>query len=168
MEKVAILIENLFNEEEFIYPYHRLRENYEVHLIGTEKEGEYKSEKGIAFTSTHASNEVCANDYLGVVIPGGYSPDKMRKCEATKDFLREMDQLNRPIAAICHGPWMLCSCANLKGKKVTSIHSIQDDLKNCGAIWIDEEVVIDNNYITSRTPKDLPAFMQAFLAAIEK
>lgn len=168
MKKVAILIENFFNEQELFYPYHRLREEYEVHLVGTEKDTLYRSENGVTLSSTHASSEVDAKDYVGVVIPGGYSPDKMRNCPETVNFVKEMDRLQRPIAAVCHGPWMLCSSVNLKDISATSVASIKDDLTHAGANWLDQEVVIDKHYITSRTPKDLPAFMKAFLAEIEK
>lgn len=79
------------------------------------------------------------------------------------DFVKDMDRDNKPIAAICHGPWMLASSCDLKGKKVTSFFAIKDDLVNAGAEYVDEEVVKDGNLITSRTPKDLPAFLKAII-----
>lgn len=167
MKQVAILIENLFDEKELIYPYFRLKEEgYEVHLVGSEKDTVYTSKSTFSEKSTHSSKEVKAEDYDAVVIPGGFSPDYMRRNEATIKFVKEMDRLGKPIAAICHGPWLLASCCDLKGKKVTSFFAIKDDLIHAGAEYVDAEVVVDGNLITSRTPKDLPAFLKAIIEAI--
>lgn len=164
MKKIAILIENLFDERELIYPYIRLlEEGYEVHLIGTDKDMVYTSKSGLKEKSTHSSSEVSAKDYDGVIVPGGFSPDFMRRSAATVEFVKEFDKDKKLVAAICHGPWMLASCCDLKGKNVTSYKSIKDDLINAGANYLDKEVVVDGNLITSRTPKDLPVFMKAVL-----
>lgn len=164
MKKIAILLENLFDEKELIYPYYRLlEEGYEVDLIGTEKNTLYSSKVGLEQMSTHASREVSSKDYDGVVIPGGFSPDYMRRCKATVDFVKDMDKENKLIAAICHGPWMMASCCDLKGKKITSYPSIKDDLTNAGGIYVDEAVVKDGNLITSRTPDDMPEFLKAII-----
>ena len=168
MKKIAILIENLFDERELIYPYYRLlEEGFEVHLVGSKKETIYTSKSGVTEKSSHASDEVNAKDYDGVVIPGGFSPDHMRRTKATVDFVRDMDKANKPIAAICHGGWMLASACDLKDKKVTSFFSIKDDLINAGAEYLDEEVVVDGNIITSRTPKDLPIFMRTIIEKLK-
>lgn len=164
MKKVAILLENLFDERELVYPYYRLlEEGFEVDLIGSKKDTIYTSKSGLTEKSTHASDEVSAKDYDALVIPGGFSPDYMRRTKATVDFVRDMDKANKPIASICHGGWMLASACDLKGKKVTSFFSIKDDLVNAGAEYLDEEVVVDGNLISSRSPKDLPAFMKALI-----
>lgn len=164
MKKIAILLENLFDERELIYPYIRLlEEGYEVHLVGTEKDKDYISKSGLSERSTHSSEEISSKDYDAVVIPGGFSPDHMRRCKATVEFVKDMDKENKLIASICHGPWMLASCCDLNGKKVTSFYSIKDDLVNAGAIYVDEEVVVDGNLITSRTPKDLPVFLKSII-----
>lgn len=169
MKKIALLVENLFDERELIYPYFRLlEEGYEVHLVGSEKDTVYTSKAGMTEKSTHSSKEVAARDYDGVVIPGGFSPDNMRRCKETVDFVREMDREGKLIATICHGGWMLASACDLKGKKVTSFFSIKDDMVNAGAEYLDEEVVIDGNLITSRTPKDLPAFLKAIIEKLNK
>lgn len=169
MKRIAILIENLFDEKELIYPYFRmLEEGYEVDLIGSDKDTVYISKSGLKEKSTKASSQVSSKDYDAVIIPGGFSPDYMRRTEETKRFVREMDKEGKPIAAICHGPWMLASCCDLKGKKITSYSSIKDDLVNAGAIYLDEEVVVDGNLITSRTPKDLPAFSKAIIKMLSK
>ncbi|QQY79521.1 protease I [Keratinibaculum paraultunense] len=167
MKRVAILIENLFDERELLYPYYRLmEEGYEVHLVGTEKDKVYIGKSNLTEKSTHSSKEVKAEDYDAVVIPGGYSPDYMRRSMDTINFVKEMDRLGKPIAAICHGPWMMASCCDLKDKKVTAFYSIKDDLINAGAKYIDEEVVVDGNLITSRTPKDLVAFVKAIIGEL--
>ncbi len=164
MKKVAILIENLFDERELVYPYYRLlEEGYEVHLVGPKKDTKFTSKSGLVETSTHASDEISADDYDGVVIPGGFSPDNMRRTKATVDFVREMDKSKKLIAAICHGPWMMASACDLKGKKVTSFFSIKDDLVNAGAQYLDQEVVVDGHLVTSRTPKDLPIFLKTII-----
>ena len=169
MKRIAILIEDLFNERELIYPYYRLlEEGYEVHLVGPKKDTVYTSKSGLTEKSTHASNEIRAEDYDGVVIPGGFSPDFMRRTRATVDFVREMDKLNKPVAAICHGGWMLASACNLKGKKVTSFFSIKDDMVHAGAEYVDEEVVVSGNIITSRNPNDLPVFLKAIIEKLNQ
>jgi len=169
MKKIAILIEDLFNERELIYPYYRLlEEGYEVHLVGPKKDAVYTSKSGLTEKSTHASNEISAEDYDAVVIPGGFSPDFMRRTRATVDFVREMDKLNKPVAAICHGGWMLASACNLKGKKVTSFFSIKDDMVHAGAEYVDEEVVVSGNIITSRNPNYLPVFLKTIVEKLNQ
>lgn len=163
MKKIAILLENMFDEQEVIYPFHRLREDYEVELIGTKADEVYKSKVGFSIKSDKASSEVSADDYDGVFIPGGFSPDFMRRSEDTVKFLKDMDEKKKPIGAICHGGWMLASAVDIKGKKVTSFYSIKDDLINAGAEWVDEEVVVDGHIISGRTPVDLPAVIKAFI-----
>ena len=168
MKKVAILIENLFDERELIYPFYRLQEEgFEVHLIGHKKDTIYASKSGLTEKSTHASDEIDVKDYEAVIIPGGFSPDYMRRTQATVDFVREMDKANKPIAAICHAGWMLASACDIKGKKLTSTASIKDDLINAGAEYVDEEVVVDGNIITSRSPRDLPAFSKAIIEKLK-
>ena len=168
MKKVAILIENLFDERELIYPYYRLQEEgFEVHLIGHKKDTIYKSKSGLTEKSTHASDEVSAKDYDAVVIPGGFSPDYMRRTKATVDVVREMYEADKPVAAICHAGWMLASAFDIKGKKLTSYFSIKDDLINAGAEYLDKEVVVDGNIITSRSPKDLPIFLKTIIEKLK-
>ena len=164
MKKVAVLIENAFDEKELIYPYYRLLEaGYEVDLVGTDKDTVYTSKSGLQEKSTHASRDVKSEDYDALVIPGGFSPDYMRRSESTRKLVSEMDYANKPIAAICHGGWMLASAADIKGKTLTSYPSIKDDLINAGAKWVDKGVVVDGIIITSRTPADLPAFLMALV-----
>ncbi len=167
MKRVAILLEDLFDERELFYPYYRLlEEGYEVHLVGSQRDTVYTSKAGVTEKSTHSSEEVKAEDYDAVVIPGGFSPDNMRRTRATVDFVKQMDKLEKPIAAICHGPWMMVSACDLKGKKATAFYSIKDDILNAGAEYLDQELVVDGHLITSRTPKDLPAFLKAIISKL--
>ncbi len=167
MKRIALLLENLYDERELLYPFYRmLEEGYEVDLIGTEKDSTYKSKNGLPSVSDVASKDASADDYDAVIVPGGFSPDLMRLRKATVDFVNQMHQQNKPIAAICHGPWIMVSSCDLKGKRLTGFPSLQVDIENAGATYVDEEVVVDGNLITSRTPKDLPAFMKAILKAL--
>jgi protease I len=167
MKKIAILVADFYDDFELYYPFYRLQEaGYEVHLIGAEKGVAYKSKHGMLATSTHAARDVLANDYAGLMIPGGFSPDHMRRSADMIAFGKAFAILNRPIAAICHGPWFMASTCDLKNRRLTSYMSIKDDVIHAGANWVDEAVVVDGNYITSRTPKDLPVFLPAFLQAL--
>lgn len=169
MKKIAVLIENYFDEQELIYPYHRFRENFEVDLIGSEADKEYHGKSG-SFTlkSDLASKDANPDDYVGVYIPGGYSPDGMRGSQATVDFVKEIYDQDKLVAAICHGPWLLVDAIDLKGHKVTSNAKIKNDLINAGAEWIDDVVVESDNVVTSRSPKDLSAQLKLISEKLEK
>lgn len=159
MTKIAILAENFYEDMELLYPWYRLREEgFKVDLVGSVKGATYTGKFGYPVVAEVASQDVKASDYDAVVIPGGYSPDHMRRCAATMAFVKAADALKKPIAAICHGPWMMASCCDLKGRKVTAYHSIKDDMTNAGGIWQDAAVVVDGHLITSRTPADLIPF----------
>ncbi|MBN1637194.1 MAG: type 1 glutamine amidotransferase [Deltaproteobacteria bacterium] len=167
MKRIAILVEDLYEDLELHYPLLRLQEaGFETVLVGTEKRVEYTGKHGYPAMSDLASDEVNAEDYVAVIIPGGYSPDRMRRCLATLDFVRHMDEQGKVIAAICHGPWVMASACNINDKKLTSFFSIKDDLVNAGAHYVDAEVVVSGNLITSRTPDDLIAFTTAIIKAL--
>ncbi|MGH7442767.1 MAG: type 1 glutamine amidotransferase domain-containing protein [bacterium] len=165
--RVCILAENFYEEMELWYPYYRLIEaGCVVDLVGSKAGAVYHGKHGYPVTSGPDSASVQAKDYALFVIPGGYSPDHMRRCAATVALVKDASRLGKPLAAICHGGWLLASCANLKGRRLTSFTSIKDDLVNAGAIWVDEEVVVDGPVITSRTPQDLVPFTRALLDAL--
>lgn len=169
MKRIAILAENYYEDMELMYPLYRLREEgFQVDVVGTQKDVVYKGKNGYPVKSELASSDISANDYVAVIIPGGYSPDHMRRCADTIKFVKDMESKGKIIAAICHGPWMMASCCNLKDKKVTAFYSIKDDLVNAGGIFVDEEVVVDGNLITSRTPKDLIPFVRVIIEEINK
>lgn len=165
-KRVAVLVADLYQELEFWYPYLRLKEEGAKAVAVGPEAREYRSRLGYPAKAELAAAQVRAPDFDAVVIPGGYAPDNMRRSPALVAFVREMAEGGKPVAAICHGGWMLCSARVVKGKKVTSVSAIRDDLENAGATWVDEEVVRDGNVITSRVPSDLPAFLRAILAAL--
>lgn len=161
----AVLVEDLYEDQELWYPVRRLTEaGAEVTLVGPEAGKTYESKHGYPATSDKAAEDVTAADFDGVIIPGGYAPDRMRRHESMVQLVRETFEAGKTVAAICHAGWMLCSADILQGKSATSFSSIKDDMLHAGADWQDEEVVEDGNLITSRTPADLPAFLQAILS----
>jgi len=165
-QRIAVLVADMYQELEFWYPYLRLKEEgATVVAVGPEKR-EYKSRLGYPAQAELPASDVRAAQFDAAVIPGGYAPDYMRRSPALVTFVREMAEAGKPVAAICHGGWMLCSARVVKGKKVTSVGAIRDDLENAGATWEDKEVVRDGNLITSRVPSDLPAFLRAIIAAL--
>ena len=166
-QRVAVLLEQQYQEMEVWYPVYRLKEaGAEVVLVAPEAGKTYASKLGYPAKADAAAKDVKASDFAGIVIPGGFCPDYIRRSEAMLKLVRDADALKKPLAAICHGPWVLCSTTALRGRRATSFSSIQDDVVNAGATWVDEEVVVDGHIITSRTPADLPAFTLAFLEAI--
>ncbi len=163
---VAILLEQIYEDPEFWYPYYRFLEaGARVTVVAPEIK-EYKSKYGYPARADLAAADAKASDFDAVIVPGGYSPDHMRRSRELVDFLKQAYEQGKVVAAICHGPWMLASIGAAKGKTMTAFFSIKDDLVNAGAQFVDEEVVRDGNVITSRTPKDLPAFCKKIIAAL--
>lgn len=164
---VAILVEQQYQELEVWYPYYRLREaGARVSLVGPEAGKTYPSKLGYPAKSDLSAADCSTDDFDAVVIPGGFAPDYLRRSAFVLDFVRDMADQGKIVAAICHGPWVLCSTPALKGRRATSFFAIKDDVCNAGADWVDAEVVRDGNLITSRKPDDLPAFCGAIIAAI--
>jgi protease I len=167
--RAAVLVEQLYQELEVWYPVYRLREaGCKVTLVGPEAGQTYPSKLGYPVTSDKAAKDVGADDFDLLVIPGGYAPDHMRRCEPMISLVSSMAEQGKVVAAICHGPWMLCSTQALKGRKATCFVAIKDDVINAGAKYVDAEVIHDANIITSRKPDDLPAFMQTILQAVKE
>lgn len=165
---VGIFVAPLFEDSELIYPYYRLQEaGYTVLRIGTEQ-GTFQSKHGFPMEAEVGSGEVDPEQLEGLVIPGGFGPDYLRRDRATVDLVRRVFEAGKPVAAICHAGWMVASAGIARGRRLTSFHSIKDDMVNAGAEWVDEPVVVDGNLITSRHPGDLPAFMEATLGALAK
>ena len=168
-KRVAVLAENLYQEMELWVPYYRLKEaGAAVKVIGTGSAKSYTSKHGYPIAVDAAADEVKAKEFDAVVIPGGYAPDLMRRSTAMVGLVREAFQQGKVVAAICHAGWMLCSAGILKGKTATCFHAIKDDMVNAGARYVDEEVVVDGNLITSRKPDDIPAFCREIIKALEK
>ncbi len=167
MKKIAILVADLYDDKELLYPQIRLQEaGYQIEFIGAEKGQAYRSKHGLPTVSDLAAKDANPDDYDALVIPGGFAPDYMRRSQAMIDFVKAIDTQKKPIASICHGPWMMISGCDIKGRNMTSFFSIKDDIVNAGAHYVDAAVVVDGHYITSRTPKDLPDLMQALLHAL--
>lgn len=166
-KRLAILVEDLYNEFEFWYPYYRLQEaGAEVTVVGTGAK-EYHSKIGLPAPGGVSAESVKAEQFDALIIPGGYAPDRMRRNAAMLKLVSDCFNQGKIVAAICHAGWMLVSSGILKGKKATCFISIKDDLVNAGATYLDQEVVRDGNLITSRTPDDLPAFCREIIAALQ-
>jgi protease I len=167
-KKVAIPVESLFNTFEFWYPYYRLKEaGADVTVVGSGSAETYTGKPGTEVKVDVSVEQVTAADFDGMVIPGGYAPDIMRRYPKMVQLVRDLFDGGKVVAAICHAGWMLASAKILQGKTVTSFFAIKDDLVHAGAEWVDQEVVVDGNLITSRTPEDLPAFMRAVIVALK-
>jgi len=168
-KKIAILIEDMFNVFEFWYPYYRLKEaGAEVVVVGSGRADVFTGKPATECRADMSADDVSADDFDGLVIPGGYAPDMMRRHAAMVDLVKDMHHKDKLVAAICHAGWMLASAEILDGKTVTSFYAIKDDLVHAGASWVDQEVVVDGNLVTSRTPDDLPAFMKAVIEALNQ
>jgi len=166
--KVGILIEEIFDEREFIYPYYRVQESgLEPVVIGPESRA-YKAKSGWMARADVAAHEVKAAELAGLIIPGGYAPDRLRRSADVLELVRAIDEAGKPLAAICHAGWVLISAGVIKGRRLTGYHSIKDDLVNAGADYVDEPLVISGNLITSRGPADLPVWVRAFAEAVTK
>jgi protease I len=166
-KKVAILAEELYHEMELWVPTYRLREEgAEVHIVGAGGAKSYGSSRGYPATVDVQAEEIDSSQYDAVVIAGGYAPDRMRRTPAMVKLVKDAFDEGKPVAAICHAPWVAVNADILRGKRATSWHSIKVDLINAGATWVDEEVVVDGNLITSRRPDDLPAFCREIVKAL--
>jgi protease I len=168
-KKVAVFVEQKYEDLELWYPALRLEdEGAEVLYVGPAANAVFHSKHGYPAHTTHAVASLHAADIDGIVVPGGFSPDYMRREPHFKALIRAAVQENKPVAAICHGPWMLCSAKVLEGRQATSFHSIRDDMENAGAHWVDQAVVVDGPIVTSRTPKDLIPFTRALIDALKR
>jgi protease I len=166
-KKVVLIVENTYHDLELWVPYYRLKEEgAEVTIVGSGSSRTYTGKYGCPIEVMKEAKEIDMSKYDGIVIPGGYAPDLMRRYPDMVRIVREAHQKGKVIAAICHAGWMLCSAGILKGKKMTGFFAIKDDMINAGANYVDAEVVRDGNLITSRKPDDLPAFCREMIEAL--
>jgi protease I len=166
-KKIAMLVDNVYQEMEVWYPLYRLREaGAEVITVGATAGATYTSKLGYPVNCDKSYDQVSASQFDGVVVPGGYAPDHIRRHAKANQLVHDMDQQGKLVAAICHAPWVLCSANMLKGRKATSFFAIKDDVIHAGAQWVDAEVVVDRNLVTSRKPDDLPAFCRAMISVL--
>lgn len=166
--KVAILVEDLYQDQEVWYPLYRLKEaGVDVTVVGTTKK-DFKSKHGYPITADTTIDAVSAGELDGVIVPGGYAPDILRRHPKVLQFVKDINGQGKLIGAICHAGWVLCSADVVRGKTLTCFSAIKDDMVNAGAKFVDCEVVRDGNLITARKPDDLPAFMREFLNALSE
>jgi len=166
-KRVAVLVADLYQEMEVWYPLLRFREDgAETVALGAEAGKTYASKKGYPVVADQSLGQVGAKDLDALVVPGGWAPDTLRQDERVLKLVREMDKAGKIVAAICHAGWVLCSAGILRGRKATCFRAIKDDLTNAGAHYVDKEVVVDGNLITSRVPTDLPAFCREIVQAL--
>ena len=167
--RVAILAEDLYEDPELWYPYYRLQEaGAQVQVVGSGRKDSFESKHGYPVKADLSISEARAEEFDAVVIPGGYSPDYMRRSPAMAEFVRALNDRGKPVAAICHAGWMLASAGVLQGKHATGFFSIKDDMVNAGAIFEDQSVVVDGNLVTSRRPADLPDFTRALIGLLTR
>lgn len=162
--KIAILVEEGFEQVELTKPKEALEQEGAVtHIISPNKNNEIKAWNhtgwGDKFKVDKKLNDVKADEYDGLLLPGGVmSPDNLRGNQDAVGFVNKFMESGKPVAAICHGPWTLIETGKVKGKKMTSYPTLKTDLKNAGAEWVNQEVVVDQGLVTSRNPDDIPAF----------
>jgi protease I len=161
-QRAVILVEDNYECLELWYPYYRLRElGLDVDLVGPESQKTYRSKEGYPAVSDTPIGAALEKRYEVLVAPGGMAPDRLRRYPEILRLVKKVDDEGGVVASICHGPWVLISARVLKGRRATCVSAIKDDVMNAGAEYVDEEVVVDRNLVTSRTPKDLPAFSSA-------
>jgi protease I len=167
MKTIGILIDDYFDEREVIYPYYRIQEaGYQPLMIGP-KIGSYHGKTPFSFDSKIAAADVDASTLEGLIVPGGFAPDRMRRVKAMTNLIREIDQVGKPLGAICHAGWALISAGMVKGRRLTGFSSIREDLENAGADYVDENVVVTGHLVTAQHADDLPMFMLAFVQLLK-
>lgn len=160
-------VEDIYEDLELWYPKLRLREaGGEVVVAGPEAGRTYHGKHGYPCLADASIRDMHAGDFHGVLLPGGFSPDKLRRDPKLLDLIREFHAEQKLIAAICHGGWMAISAGVYRGVQVTGSPGIKDDLVNAGAIWQDAPVVVDRHFVSSRKPDDLPDFCRGIFQVL--
>ena len=168
MKTIGILLEDYFDEREVVYPFYRVQEAGFAPLVIGPKVGSYHGKTPFSFEAKAAAADLKADDLAGLIVPGGFAPDRIRRHRSMTDLIRAIDQQNKPLGAICHAGWALISAGVIKGRSLTGFSSIREDLENAGANYLENErVVIDGNLVTAQHADDLPGFMQAFLSRFD-
>jgi deglycase len=166
-KKIAVLVDDLYQDMELWYPAFRFREaGADVILAGAEAGKTYRSELGYPARSEVSYGSLSPREFDGVVIPGGYAPDHIRRYVKANQFVCEMDWERKLVASVSHGAWVLCSAGILRGRRVTCSAAIKDDTIHAGAEYENADVVVDGNLITARGPEDMPRFGREAIAAL--
>ena len=166
-KRVLILVGDIYEDLELWYPKLRLIEaGAEVVVAGPEQGKVYAGKNGYPCQSDAAMAEVAATDFDGLVVPGGFMPDKLRRDPVVLQLVRDFAESNKLVAAVCHGGWIPISAKVYEGVRVTGSPGIKDDLINAGAIWEDSAVVVDRHFVSSRKPDDLPDFCRGILQVL--
>ena len=169
MKKIIALLENAFDDLEFWYPVLRLKEeNFTVHIVAEKENKKYFGKYGVPAISGYSFDKIDPDEYDGILIPGGWAPDKLRRYENVLKIVRNLFGQNKIIGQICHGPWVSISAGILRGKIVTSTPGIKDDIKNAGGEWVDEPFVVDGNIVSGRRPMDLPFYIKQYIMKIKE
>ena len=167
-KKVLFFAGPLYEDLELWYPKIRLEEEGATTVVAGVGEKTYQGKRGYPVTVDTNVDQVPVDDFDGLVIPGGFAPDQLRRFERVLEITKQIYQAGKPVAFICHAGWVPISAKILRGKRATSVRAIKDDMENAGVIWEDSAVVIDGNLISSRTPADLPQFSRALIEALER
>lgn len=165
-KRILIFVGDDYEDQELQYPKYRLREaGATVTVAGLEADAVYTGKYSYPQRSDAAVRDLAADDFDALVVPGGWMPDKLRRYDEVKQITKAIADAGKPIASVCHGPWIDISAGIVQGVTYTSTPGLTDDLTNAGAIWVDQEVCVDKTHrrVSSRRPDDLPAFMAAFI-----
>jgi protease I len=165
-KKILLLVEEMYEDLEFWYPKIRLEEAGIKVVVAAPEKKVYHGKKGLPAEPDMLVDEVKEADFSGIVIPGGYAPDKLRRYPKVLELVRQFDKKKKLVAFICHAGWVPISAKILKGRQATSFFAIRDDMVNAGVVWEDSPAVIDGNLVSSRTPQDLGPFCQAILKVL--
>jgi protease I len=166
--KVLFFAGPLYEDLELWYPKIRLEEEGATTVVAGTGERTYQGKRGYPLTVDTSVENITADEFDGLVIPGGYAPDIMRRSQRLLQLTREIHDAGKPVAFICHAGWVPISAGIVRGRRGTSVGAIKDDLVNAGLLWEDSPVVVDGNLISSRTPADLPQFCRALIRALSE
>ena len=168
-KRILMFVEDLYEDLELWYPKIRLTEAGAQVVVAAPQKGKvYRGKNGYPFKAQTSIDEVTDMEFDALVLSGGFAPDKLRRLDKVKQITRRMHEQGKPIAHICHGGWIAISAGIMDGYTCTSTPGIKDDLTNAGATWVDREVVVDRNMISSRRPDDLPAFCKAIIQKLSE
>jgi protease I len=160
---IALLIEDNFDEQEFIYPFYRVQEaGFDTVVVGPEAKT-YKGKTGFSWSAEATPADIDTNQLSGLIVPGGYAPDRVRRYPEMLELVSTINEAEKPLGSICHASWVIISAKVVAGRMLTGHPSTKDDLENAGAHYSTERVVVDGNLVTAQHYRDLPMFMKAFL-----